>query len=53
MEDTYKSLCHDYQLIVTNNTNVRDISNQFHYEMDYQFTHLNNIENLPLNSIIS
>ncbi|CAF4283510.1 unnamed protein product [Rotaria magnacalcarata] len=52
VDNMYKKLSHEYQLLVNNATNVREISMSYNYEMKYNFTDLNEIETLPFNSII-
>ncbi|CAF4049771.1 unnamed protein product, partial [Rotaria sordida] len=51
--DIYKTLPHPFQLTCTNGTRVREIDSPFVLEQNtYNFTPLNQINSLPLNSII-
>ncbi|CAF4423265.1 unnamed protein product [Rotaria socialis] len=52
VDDLYKKLPHEFQLMVNKTTTVREITMSFNYELTYNFINLNRIETLPLNSII-
>ncbi|CAF1368474.1 unnamed protein product [Adineta steineri] len=52
VDSIYKKLSHDFQLIVNKTTKTREITMTYKYHLTYNFTHLNEVENLPLNSII-
>jgi hypothetical protein len=48
----YKNLAHTCQISVTNKTKVRELVSNNHYELKFEYTHLNEIETLELNSLI-
>ena len=49
----YKSLPYPFQLVCTNATRVENIGLQFERGQPiFNFTHLNEVDNLPLNSLI-
>ncbi|CAF2859322.1 unnamed protein product [Rotaria sp. Silwood2] len=52
VDPAYKKLPHDYQLITTKTSKVREIIVPFEYQLIYNFTHLRHLETLPLHSII-
>ncbi|CAF2053861.1 unnamed protein product [Rotaria magnacalcarata] len=52
VDDLYKKLPHEFQLMVNKTTTVREITMSFNYELTYNFINLNQIETLPINSII-
>jgi hypothetical protein len=51
--DAFKTLSHLFQLVCTNATFVQEIHSTFDHRMiPYDFTHLNQVQDIPLNSII-
>ncbi|CAF3852303.1 unnamed protein product [Rotaria magnacalcarata] len=51
--ETLKTLPHPFQLVCTNATNVQEIDLSFdHRQISYSFTHLNQVNNIQLNTII-
>ncbi|CAF3603094.1 unnamed protein product [Rotaria sp. Silwood1] len=52
VDPAYRKLPHDYQLITTKTSKVREIIVPFEYQLIYNFTHLRHLETLPLHSII-
>lgn len=49
----YKTLPHPFQLLCTNATRVENIDVPFERGQPiFNFTHLNELDNLPLNSVI-
>ncbi|CAM4833026.1 unnamed protein product [Rotaria magnacalcarata] len=51
-DSVYKTLSHPFQLIATNRTNVQETLMLFKYELTHNFTNLNEIEYLPINSTV-
>jgi hypothetical protein len=48
----YKTLPHNFQLIATSSTSIQEVVSNFIYEPVFNFINLEEIENLPLNSIV-
>ena len=52
--DAYKTLPHPFQLVCGNGTRVQEIEFPFDIGgISFNFTHLNDLYSVPLNSIIS
>ncbi|CAF4221896.1 unnamed protein product [Rotaria magnacalcarata] len=51
--DAFKTLSHQFQLLCTNGTNVKEIDFRFdHQHLCYKFVHLNQVNTIPMHSII-
>ncbi|CAF5004331.1 unnamed protein product, partial [Rotaria sp. Silwood1] len=52
--ENFKTLPHQFQLVCTNATKLQEIDLPFdHRQISYNFTHLNEVNTLSLNSIIN